>query len=444
MPDSRSSSVSHPPSIADSATSAALANNAPAPAPKKGKGKKSTDPADASKQIAAKIAQLELDAAGEKDQEAEIEASWIEACDTLMTKGVRGMIKWEQRALTWHVDREVKKATRELSHLLSNIEAPMNRLDTVQKKYAQLLAEMKRVEQDHKKAKKRADQLQKEKDAARSELSKANQAKDRLEKLSRDLSVDNRKLKTELQRLEKRDSEERAELHERLENMMAEVEDAIQAHENPELQPANIEMEEMFKQKFKSFIDQYELRELQFTSLLRTKELELQYQVARLEQQRKAQEMESSKSHQLTRQVSTFSQTETELRSQLNIYVEKFKQLIFPKVEDTLNNSNDLFLTFRKEMEEMSKKTKRLEKENSNLTRKQQATNDNILKMAEERTRMEKEMEDLRKKNERLERLCRGMQDQGRGQVAMQEADIDETESEYDEDEYEDEEISGE
>lgn len=44
------------------------------PPPKKGKGKKSTDPTDASKQIAAKIAQLELDAAGEKDQEAEVGA----------------------------------------------------------------------------------------------------------------------------------------------------------------------------------------------------------------------------------------------------------------------------------------------------------------------------------------------------------------------------------
>ncbi len=43
-----------------------------APPPKKGKAKKSTDPADASKQIAAKIAQLEQDAAGEKDMEAEI------------------------------------------------------------------------------------------------------------------------------------------------------------------------------------------------------------------------------------------------------------------------------------------------------------------------------------------------------------------------------------
>jgi hypothetical protein len=41
---------------------------------KKMKGKKPTDPNEASKLIAAKISQLELDAAGEKDQEAEIGA----------------------------------------------------------------------------------------------------------------------------------------------------------------------------------------------------------------------------------------------------------------------------------------------------------------------------------------------------------------------------------
>lgn len=82
-----------------------------------------------------------------------------------------------------------------------------------------------------------------------------------------------------------------------------------------------------FGAKFKSFIDQYELREIQFQSVLRMKELEVQYQVARYEAQRKAQEQEANKSRQLTSQVSTFSQTETELRSQLNIYVEKFKQV---------------------------------------------------------------------------------------------------------------------
>ena len=114
-------------------------------------------------------------------------------------------------------------------------------------------------------------------------------------------------------------------------------------------------------------------------------------------------------------------------------------------MEDTLNNSNDLFLTFRREMEEMSKKTKRLEKENLTLSRKHEATNTNILKMAEERTRTLKELELLRKKNENLEKLCRGMQAQGRGQVAplaMEHGDEDDegTESEYDDDEYEDDE----
>lgn len=74
---------------------------------------------------------------------------------------------------------------------------------------------------------------------------------------------------------------------------------------------------------------------------MRQKDLEIQAQLMLLDQQRKAQEMESSKSHQLTRQVSTFSQTETELRSQLNIYVEKFKQVRASQpVVATINHDN--------------------------------------------------------------------------------------------------------
>lgn len=74
-------------------------------------------------------------------------------------------------------------------------------------------------------------------------------------------------------------------------------------------------------------MDQWECREKQFKSILRVKELEILYHQNKLDQQRRAQEVESSKSSQLTRQVTTFSQTEAELRSQLNIYVEKFKQV---------------------------------------------------------------------------------------------------------------------
>ncbi|KAK7532117.1 myosin-like coiled-coil protein-domain-containing protein [Phyllosticta citribraziliensis] len=384
------------------------ANPPPAPAgppSKKGKNKKGTDARDASEQIAAKIAQLELDAAGERDYDAEIE-------------------------------REVKKANRELSQLLSQFESPMKRVDEVRRRYTTLLADMKRTEREHVKAKKRADQLQKEKDSGKTELNRMTTMKEKLEKMSRDLTKENKKLKEENAQRQDTESRHREELHQRLDRMVADVEEVINSKENSDLQD-EILTGCRFQEKFKSFMDLKECQEKQFRSLMRVRELEVIYHQVKLDRQRKAQELESSKSNQLTRQVTTFSQTEAELRSQLNIYVEKFKQ-----VEDTLNNSNDLFLTFRREMEDMTKKTKRLEKENQILTRKQEATNKSILEMAEERQRNHAELQRLRTKNDNLEKLCRSMQAQGRGQMPSQELDAEDegTESEYlDDDEYDEE-----
>jgi hypothetical protein len=76
-------------------------------------------------------------------------------------------------------------------------------------------------------------------------------------------------------------------------------------------------------------LDQYELRELHFHSLLRSKEVEVQYHIAKYDRERKAAEAEASRSRALNAQVLTFSKTETELRNQLNMYVEKFKQVGF-------------------------------------------------------------------------------------------------------------------
>ena len=112
------------------------------------------------------------------------------------------------------------------------------------------------------------------------------------------------------------------------------------------------------------------------------------------------------------------------------------------QVEDTLNNSNDLFLTFRKEMEEMSKKTKRLEKENDNMKRKHDAMNQNILKMADERTQNLKDIDDAKKREEKLRNIITQMQQQGRGigqggARTVDNYEVDGEESDY---EYEDEE----
>ncbi|KAL4998765.1 myosin-like coiled-coil protein-domain-containing protein [Aspergillus recurvatus] len=372
---------------------------------KKNKGKKVADPNETSKLLAAKISQLEQDAAGEKDQEQEIE-------------------------------REVKKATRDLNQLLTNIESPMTRLETVHKKYTELLADMKKLDRDYAKSKKRADQLQKDQDKGKSELNKTVTMKDKLEKLCRELTKENKKVKDENKKLEENEKKARAIVNERLDSLLYDIQDVMAAKGNPRNEKVDIDLDEALRAKIKTIGEKFEMRELHYKALLRSKDAEIQCLTAKYEEQRRAAENEAARCRALSSQVSTFSHTESELRSQLNIYVEKFKQ-----VEDTLNNSNELFLTFRKEMEEMSKKTKRLEKENLTLTRKHDQTNRNILEMAEERTRNHEELDKWRKKSHHLEALCRRMQAQGRGQGLAVDLDGDDegTESEYEED-YEDEE----
>lgn len=75
------------------------------------------------------------------------------------------------------------------------MENPLSKLDIVQKKYTELLADMKRLDRENLKSKKRADQVQKEKDQGRSELNKTVSLKEKLEKLCRELTRDNKKMK---------------------------------------------------------------------------------------------------------------------------------------------------------------------------------------------------------------------------------------------------------
>ncbi|KAG9241386.1 myosin-like coiled-coil protein-domain-containing protein [Calycina marina] len=378
---------------------------------KKGKQKKASDPTEDAKMIQAKIAQLELDAAEGKDQEAEIE-------------------------------REVKKANRELNTSMSKMDE-LQKIDVLQKRVTEHLADMKRLERENQKNKKRGDNLQKEKDHGRAELSKSVQLKEKLEKLCRELQKENNRLKGENKALLDSEKKNREAWDLKFKEMLWQLQDYQEDKENPQAQVVNIEVEELFRLKFKSFIEQYELRELHFHAQMRTKEIEVQYHAGKFEEKRKAAEAEIARSRALNAQVLTFSKTEMELRNQLNIYVEKFKQ-----VEDTLNNSNDLFLTFRKEMEEMSKKTKRLEKENLTLNRKHDATNRNIIELAEERNKYQLELDTEKKKGAKLTSIINQMQKQGRGvsgNMAMVEGGIGEyaegdegTESEYEEgDEYE-------
>lgn len=82
-----------------------------------------------------------------------------------------------------------------------------------------------------------------------------------------------------------------------------------------------------FRVRFKSFIEQYDLRELHYHATMRTKELEVQYNISRYEREKKRADMEAKRCRNLETQIQTFTKTEADLRSQLNVYVDKFKQV---------------------------------------------------------------------------------------------------------------------
>ncbi|KAK6092831.1 hypothetical protein MT418_006827 [Batrachochytrium dendrobatidis] len=161
------------------------------------------------------------------------------------------------------------------------------------------------------------------------------------------------------------------------------------------------------KEQFKDLLKQYELRERHFLSLSKSRDIEFHLTQAKYEQYRQKAEQEKNKAINLKTQMTTFSKTEAELRNQLSLYIGKFRE-----VESTLNQSNELFQTFRQEIEQMGKKTRKLEKENANIRIKYEAMNKAIVEMAEERKQSNREVQTVMASKTKLESLCRALQEE--------------------------------
>ncbi|KAM3489915.1 hypothetical protein MY3957_006796 [Beauveria namnaoensis] len=288
------------------------------PSGKKGKAKKGVDATNgASRLLAERISQLEQDAAGEKDQELEIE-------------------------------REVRRATRDLLQQMSRMD-DSQKIDHLTKRSSELLADMRRLEKENQKNKKRGDILQKERDINRTELSKTIGLKEKLEKLCRELQRDNNKMKNEnkeLQAIQKRNA---LSWDEKYGALLSKLECSQEDKDTPRKQIVDMEMEEL---------------------------------------------------------------SETQLRAELKMYIDKLGEACNVKV--ALDQRDDMVARQRREMQEQSKKCKRLDKENEALKRQKEATAANIIRMAEERQQWKSQMDAADKKTQKLMSIIQQMQQQGR------------------------------
>ncbi|XP_023779252.1 beta-taxilin [Cyanistes caeruleus] len=308
-----------------------------------------------------------------------------------------------------------KEATL-LMQNLNKLNTPEEKLDLLFKKYAELLEEHRAEQKKLKYLQKRQAQITKEKDQLQSEHSRAILARSKLESLCRELQRHNKNLKEETIQRAREEDEKRKEITNHFQGTLSEIQAQIeqQSERNMKLCQENTELAE----KLKSIIDQYELREEHLDKIFKHRELQQKLVDAKLEQ---SQEMmkEAEERHQKEKeyllnqaaewklQAKMLKEQETVLQAQITLYSERFEEF-----QKTLAKSNEVFATFKQEMEKMTKKMKKLEKDTATWKSRFENCNRALLDMIEEKAMRSKEYECFMLKIQRLENLCRALQEE--------------------------------
>ncbi|XP_071230811.1 alpha-taxilin-like [Salvelinus alpinus] len=315
--------------------------------------------------------------------------------------------------------KKVKGLGKEITLLmqtLNTLSTPEEKLAGLCKKYAELLEEQRNNQKQMRVLQKKQSQLVQETDHLRNEHSKAILARSKLESLCRELQRHNRTLKDDGMQRARVEEEKRKEVTSHFQVTLNDIQAQMEQHNerNASLRLENSELAE----KLKKLIQQYELREEHIDKVFKHKELQQQLVDAKLHQAQGLLVESEDRHHRekdfLLKEAAEsqsmcelMKQQEVHLKQQLSLYTEKFEEF-----QTTLSKSNEVFTTFKQEMEKMTKKIKKLEKETTMYRSRWESSNKALLNMAEEKTVQEREFEGLQGKVGRLEKLCRALQNE--------------------------------
>ncbi|KAM4549668.1 alpha-taxilin isoform 1-T1 [Fundulus diaphanus] len=300
-----------------------------------------------------------------------------------------------------------------LMQTLNTLSTPEEKLAGLCKKYADLVEEHRTSQKQMRALQKKQSQVVQEKDNLRSEHSKAILARGKLESLCRELQRHNRTLKEEGIQRTRLEEEKRKEVTSHFQATLNDIQAQMEQHNerNASLRQENAELAE----KLKKLYEQYKLREEHIDKVVKHKDLQQQLVDAKLHQ---AQELlkESEERHdrekdfllkeavESQRMCELMKQQEVHLKQQLSLYTEKFEEF-----QTTLSKSNEVFTTFKQEMEKMTKKIKKLEKETAMYRSRWESSNKALLEMAEEKAVRDRDFEALQGKVQRLDKLRRAL-----------------------------------
>lgn len=310
-----------------------------------------------------------------------------------------------------------KKDDKSVEHVLK----ALNSLDTTEeklaamcKKYADIFDENRKLQLLVKQTEKRCSVVQREKEQLQTEHSKAILTRSRLENLCRELQRQNKAIKDESLLRIREEEEKRKEVSAKFQNTLSEITALMQQNndKNNKLRDDNIDM----SARLKNVCEQYELREQQVEKI--SKQMQLEAQLADAKLAKVKMEMAAEKEillrekqqllmdlTQYQARCQEFQATEVNLRNQISMYNDKYDEF-----QKALTRSNEVFSGFKTEMEKMSKKICKLEKETSSWKQRWELSHSALLEMAADKQKSEQELTVATRQLATLQNLCRTLQ----------------------------------
>ncbi|GLT70100.1 hypothetical protein SLA2020_421990 [Shorea laevis] len=227
--------------------------------------------------------------------------------------------------------------------------------------------------------------------------------RDKLESLCRELQRQNKMLMDECKRVSTEGQNLRSDLSAKFQDVIQDVSNKLEEQKDESL--SQLKENEMLRTKLKQLADQYSLSEQQYAQMLKQKTLEVQLAELKIKQHEEKLIQEQAQMKVYAEQVSQLLATEKNLRLQLTADGEKFQQF-----QDALLKSNEVFETFKQEIEKMTKSIKELKKENAFLKSKCEKSDVTLIELVEERERLKKQLEKTKNQKEKLESLCRSLE----------------------------------
>uniref|UniRef100_A0A2A4K654 Alpha-taxilin n=1 Tax=Heliothis virescens TaxID=7102 RepID=A0A2A4K654_HELVI len=297
---------------------------------------------------------------------------------------------------------------------LNSVPTLEEKLSLVCKKYVQTADDNKKMQFYIKQSDKRHAMLLKEKEQLQLEFNKTILVKSKLENLCRELQKQNKAIKEESLLKIREEEERRKETQAKFQNTLSEITAMLQQNneKNAKLRDDNISMSE----KFKSVVQQYQLREQQVDKMAKQMALESQLSDAKMQKaslehqadkERLLAEMEQLKVTlaQYRAKIMELQGTETSLRGQLAVYTDKYDEF-----QNALVKSNQMFGGFKEQMEKMSKKIKKLEKESLSWKTGWETSQTALLDMCGERQASEERAAAAARQLAHMQGLCRTLQ----------------------------------